>query len=138
RVVIVGDEAIEGAASLGLEGKKVTMVQGGESYSWPPYVMGGAARREPLARFLKKGKVDAKFNASVKDVQKDVVVLDVAGNEEKVEYDTLVVAVGRTRVNDLFTAFKGKNRELYVIGDAKEVRNMTPSSHEGYWVGRTI
>ena len=138
RVVIVGDEAIEGAASLGLEGKKVTMVQGGESYFWPPYVMAGAARREPLIRFLKKGKVDTKFNASVKDVQKDVVVLDVAGNEEKVEYDTLVVAVGRTRVNDLFTAFKGKNRELYVIGDAKEVRNMTPSSHEGYWVGRTI
>jgi 2,4-dienoyl-CoA reductase-like NADH-dependent reductase (Old Yellow Enzyme family)/thioredoxin reductase len=138
KVVIFGGEAVEAAASLGLEGKKVTMLQEGEDISWPSYIFPGGARREPLLRFLKKGKVDIRFHAAIKEIEDDKVTISVNGQEEKLDYDTVIVAIGRSRVDSLFNALKGKNREVYIIGDAKEPRELTPASHEGYWAGRVI
>ena len=58
--------------------------------------------------------------------------------EESVEADTVVVALGREPVNDLYQQMNGRERAVYIIGDAKEVRSMPSATHEGFWVGRII
>jgi hypothetical protein len=70
KVVVVGNEAVEAAASLCNEGKSVTLVQDQASYVWPCYVTGGGARREPLTRMLKKA--DTKFNAELRNYNQEV------------------------------------------------------------------
>jgi NADH dehydrogenase FAD-containing subunit len=138
RVVVFGQEGIEAAVSLAHDGKKVTFIQEGSEIDWPPYITGGGARREPLSRALVQRRVNALYNTSVKSVGKNTVTVETNGKEETIECDTVLFALGRERVNDLYLKYKGAGREVYVIGDAKEVRSMTPASHEGYWVGRTI
>ena len=137
-VVVFGKESIEAAVSLAKEGKKVTVIQSGDDYEWAPYLFAGGARREPLAINLKKLKVDVKFNSKVEEIGKGNVTIYSNENKEIIKCDTIVIAIGRKRVDNLFQSLKKEGRELYVIGDAKDVRNMTPASHEGYWVGRTI
>ena len=136
KVVLFGSEAIEAAVSLCNEGKKVTLLQEGDDYTWAPYILPGASRREPLIRGLKKA--DVQFNTKVTAITKDGVEVMTENGPQTIACDTVIAAPGRTKTDALFTALKGKNREIYVIGDAREVRNMTPASHEGYWVGRTI
>lgn len=135
-VIVFGDESIEAAASLCNDGKKVTLLQEGEDYNWPHYVFAGAARREPLLRYISKAKVV--FNSSVKSIKKDIVTINSNGKNEELKYDTIIDATGREKVDNLFTEYKSKGYELFVIGDAKDVRNMTPATHEGYWVGRIV
>lgn len=136
KVAVVGSEAVEAAASFCNEGKTVTLIQDQADYVWPNYITGGGARREPLGRMLKKA--DVKFNARLKEVTDSGIKIEFGGKEEAIECDTVIIAEGRDRVDGLFRKFAGKNRELHVVGDAREVRNMLTASHEGFWVGRTI
>jgi NADPH-dependent 2,4-dienoyl-CoA reductase/sulfur reductase-like enzyme len=138
KVVVIGDEGVEAAASLATDGCEVTWVTEADEIPWPPYIFPGGARREPLSRILDRKKVDVKTGAKVLSVGKDAVKIAAAGKEESVPCDTVIYAMGRDRINDLFLKYKAARREVHVIGDAKEVRNMTPASHEGYWIGRTI
>lgn len=136
RVVVVGSETVEAAASLCNEGKTVTLIQAQADYTWPEYIPGGSARREPLTRMLKKA--DVKFNARLTEVTDNGVKIVHDGKEEFIECDDVIIAEGRDKVDDLFWKFVGKNRELHVVGDAREPKTLLSASHEGYWAGRTI
>lgn len=136
KVAVVGGEAVEAAASLCNEGKTVILVQSGEGYTWPEYISGGAARREPLSRMLKEAV--AKFNAKLTEVTDSGIRIETGGKEEEIECDDVIIADGRTKKDDLFRKFYGKNREVYIVGDAKEVRTLLTASHEGYFAGRIV
>jgi 2-enoate reductase len=136
KVAVVGSEAIEAAASFCNEGKAVTLIQDQADYVWPNYITWGGARREPLGRMLKKA--DVKFNAKLTEVTDSGVKIVCDGKEETIECDSVIIAEGRDKVDGLYRKFVGKGRELHVVGDAREVRNMLTASHEGFWAGRTI
>ena len=138
-VVLGGNEGAEAAVSLAREGKKVTLVEATQAIAEAAYIYGGAARREPLNRYLSQEKVDIRLNRKVKSIQPGkVIVENCYGEEESIEADTVVVALGREPLNDLYRELNGRDRVVYIIGDAKEVRSMAPATQEGFWVGRNI
>jgi thioredoxin reductase len=138
-VVLGGNEGAEAAVSLAREGKKVTLVEETQGIAETPYIYWGAARRGPLSRYLVQEKVDVRLNTKVKAIASGKVILENRyGEEESVEADTVVVALGREPVNDLYQQLNGRERAVYIIGDAKEVRSMPAATHEGFWVGRII
>ena len=135
-VVVTGSEAVELAASLCNERKKVTIVQKDDDFQWPDYITPGGARREPLTKMLQKA--DKRFGSEIVKVTEDEVTIKTGDNEESIPYDNLIISNGRTKNNALYYDMVGKNREVYCIGDARDVRTILNASHEGYWVGRTI
>src|SRR5665648_89719 len=118
KVAVVGGEAVEAAASLCNEGKAVTLIQSHADYNWPLYITGGGARREPLTRMLKKA--DAKFNAELKEVTDNGIKIVCNGKEETIDCDTVIIAEGREKVDELYRKLVGKNRELHIVGDARD------------------
>ena len=93
-------------------------------------------RREPLTKMLQKA--DKRFGSEIVKVTEDEVTIKTGDNEESIPYDNLIISNGRTKNNALYYDMVGKNREVYCIGDARDVRTILNASHEGYWVGRTI
>ena len=137
-VVVGGHEGAEAAVSLAREGKQVTLVEGGADIAWPAYIYGGGARHDPLVRYLNQEKVRILTGHKVKVVTANAVQLEGPWGEETVAADTVLVALGREPEDSLFQAINERGKEIYLVGDAKEVRSMPPASHEGFWVGRKI
>jgi 2-enoate reductase len=135
-VVLGGNDGAEAALSLARQGKEVTLVEKSANIALPFFF---SARREPLFRWMKEEKVTILAEHKVKAATGDTLTLaDKRGVEKKVAYDTIVVAVGREPVNELNQAIATRGREVYLIGDAKEPRNMKDANQEAFWVGRHI
>lgn len=66
--------------------------------------------------------------------------VDVANNGSMLHLgaDTLVLAVGSSRVNDLVSELKALELEFYTIGDCIEPRDAMEAINEGAEVGRLI
>jgi 2,4-dienoyl-CoA reductase-like NADH-dependent reductase (Old Yellow Enzyme family)/thioredoxin reductase len=138
-VVLGGNDGAEAALSLARQGKEVTLVEKSANIALPSYIFFFSARREPLFRWMKEDKVTILTEHKVKAATGDTLTLaDKFGVEKKVPYDTIVVAVGREPVNELYQAIATRGREVYLIGDAKEPRNMKDANQEAFWVGRHI
>ncbi len=137
-VVIGGHEGAEAAVSLAREGKEVTLVEEGTEIASPAYIYGGAARREPLLRYLAQEKVTVLTRHKFQGVTGNEVLFAHRWGEEKVIADTVVMALGREPEDALYKTIGTRGREVYVIGDAREVRSMPAATHEGFWVGRHI
>jgi 2,4-dienoyl-CoA reductase-like NADH-dependent reductase (Old Yellow Enzyme family)/thioredoxin reductase len=137
-VILGGHEGAEAAVSLAREGKEVTLIEEGDDIGWPAYIYGGGARHEPLVRYLAQGKVRILTQHNVKTVNAGTVQLAGPGGETTVAADTILIALGREPEDALYKALGTRGREVYLIGDAKEVRSMPSASHEGFWVGRHV
>ena len=116
----------------------MTLVEEGEEVAWPPYIYGGGARHEPLMRYLAQEKVKILTQHRVKTVNAGEVHLAGPRGETTVSADTILIALGREPEDSLYKTLGTRGREVYLIGDAKEVRSMPPASHEGFWVGRHV
>ena len=53
-------------------------------------------------------------------------------------FDTVVLAVGMRKVNDLEQPLTEKGMNVHVIGDAKEPRQIYDAVREGFMIGMTI
>ena len=137
-VILGGHEGAEGAVSLAREGKEVTLVEEGEEVAWPAYIYGGGARREPLMRYLSQAGVKILTQHKVKMVSEGEVQLSGSRGDVTVAAETILIALGREPEDNLYKILGTRGREVYLIGDAREVRSMPPASHEGFWVGRQI
>jgi len=138
-VILGGNEGAEAALSLAREGKEVTLVEEGGNIALPPYIFLFSCRREPLFRWMKEEKVTILTEHKVKAATGDTLTLaDKWGVKKTVAYDTIVVAVDREPVNELYNAIATRGREVYLLGDAKEPRNMKEDNQEAFWLGRHI
>ena len=138
-VVLGGNDGAETSVSLAREGKEVTLVEEGSDIAYPSYIYLFSCRREPLSRWLKETKVTILTNHKLKAATgNEVTLADQSGAEKTVAYDTIVVAVGREPVNELYQAIAKRGREVYLLGDAKEPGNMKDDNREAFWVGRHI
>jgi pyruvate/2-oxoglutarate dehydrogenase complex dihydrolipoamide dehydrogenase (E3) component len=116
-VLVIGGGLVgsETADYLSSKGKNVTIVE----------MLGHIAEGiGPAALFflrnrLKEKQVKIMTRTTVKSIADDGVVVETASGEKRLgPFDTIVLAVGATAVNDLEEQAKDLVPEVYVIGDA--------------------
>jgi 2,4-dienoyl-CoA reductase (NADPH2) len=78
-----------------------------------------------LLRFLNEAKVQIRTGVKVKDItEKGVRVEGPAGKQELIEVDTVILALGRVAVDDLYSALRGQVPKIHKIGDCFEPRRL--------------
>jgi len=66
------------------------------------------------------------------------LVIDNDGNEQFLEAESIIIAVGNNPDNTLFNQVKKLGIEVYQIGDCLEVRSAKEAIYEGASIGRSI
>jgi 2-enoate reductase len=61
-----------------------------------------------------------------------------SGKKEELQADTLVLAIGLEADRQLYRAVAGSSADLFLIGDAREARNIMGAIWDAYEVGRSI
>ncbi|MBW1867777.1 MAG: hypothetical protein JRI73_00420 [Deltaproteobacteria bacterium] len=67
-----------------------------------------------------------------------VNLLDASAGEKSLDADTVVVSVGLKPERALYRSLAGKTPNLYLIGDAREARNIMGAVWDAYEVARAI
>ena len=140
RVVVVGGGQVGCEISLWLsqQGKEVTVVEklndlliGGRPIPWMNRVM--------LLDLLKFHKVDVMTNFSLFEVMdKGAVVIDKDSRRETLSADTIIIAVGLEPEQGIYRLLHGNLTNLYLIGDAREAKNIMNAIWDAYEVARAI
>ncbi len=134
---------IVGGGGLGLEtadflqdkGKQVTVV---EMLKRVGKDMGATVRWSLLHR-LKECGIRIFTSTRVDEIHRQGVVVTKNGKKETWEgFDTIVMATGMRSRNEMVHEIKGKEREVYVIGDAVKPRRGVDAMQEGAEVGLSI
>jgi pyruvate/2-oxoglutarate dehydrogenase complex dihydrolipoamide dehydrogenase (E3) component len=122
--VLGGNHGAETAASLGRDKKKVVLIEESDQVAMTDYTR-LYARYHLLLRFLEEEKVQIRTGLKVKEItEKGVKVQDKAGKQELIEVDTVILALGRVAVDDLYSALRGLVPKIHKIGDCFEPRRL--------------
>ncbi len=139
RVVVIGGGQVGCEISLWLsqQGKKVTVVEKlddllvGRPIPWMNRVM--------LLDLLKFHKVDIMTNSSLSEViDKGAVVINKDSRRDTLPADTIIIAVGLQPEQGIYRLLQGNLTNLYLIGDAREAKNIMNAIWDAYEVARTI
>jgi 2-enoate reductase len=140
RVVVVGGGQVGCEISLWLsqQGKKVTVVEklddlliGARPIPWMNRVM--------LLDLLKFHRVEVMTNFSLFEVtDKGAVVVNKDSSRETLLADTVIIAVGLESEQGIYRLLQGNITSLYLIGDAREAKNIMNAIWDAYEVARTI
>jgi 2-enoate reductase len=139
RVVVIGGGQVGCEISLWLsqQGKKVTVVEKlddllvGRPIPWMNRVM--------LLDLLKFHKVEVMTNASLSEVtDKGAVVVNKDSRIETLPADTVIIAVGLESEQGIYRLLQGNLTSLYLIGDAREAKNIMNAIWDAYEVARSI
>ncbi|MFW6113998.1 MAG: FAD-dependent oxidoreductase, partial [Actinomycetota bacterium] len=98
----------------------------------------GLSTRWTLLQDMRNLGIDTRKNAVAKRIEKDKVVVEVEGEEEKIPADSVVIAAGSCPVGELYRELKDSGMETYLIGDAREARKAIEAVREGYETGLRI
>jgi 2,4-dienoyl-CoA reductase-like NADH-dependent reductase (Old Yellow Enzyme family)/thioredoxin reductase len=138
-IVVGGHHGCEAAVSLAREKKKVTVVEESDSLAVTPYIY--IVRRIALQNYLEKEKITLLTKTKIKDINENkIIVTQEKGPQQELEFDTILIALGRTPNREFINHLKGKypSLECYEIGDCREPRNIMAAMHEGYRIGQRI
>ena len=142
RVVVVGGGLVGCELALWLRKqdstREVTLVE-----ALPDVLMVGTpvcdANTDMLKALLPFHGVKEELGARVVRTEPDGVVLHLCdGSEQKLEADTIAVAVGYRSENRLFQELQGLDAQLFQIGDANKVANIHYAIWDAYEVARGI
>lgn len=137
-ILVIGGGMVgcETADFLGqIMGCRVTLV---EALPRVAQDVGGSTRYFLLQR-LAQEKASIITSASVKRFVKDGVILERNGKEKTLSgFDTIVLATGIAPVNKFASKIRGRVKEMYVIGDAKQPRKALDAIAEAAEIGRKI
>jgi 2,4-dienoyl-CoA reductase (NADPH2) len=92
----------------------------------------GPSTRWVLMQSLKKHEVQLRTGTRLVEIGDDAVVVETDAGRERIEADTVVMAVGSRSVNDLVEDLRPLGVEVLVIGDAKTPRKFSDAIAEGY------
>jgi 2-enoate reductase len=139
RVVVIGGGQVGCEMSLWLsqQGKKVTVVEKlddlliGRPIPWMNRVM--------LLDLLEFHKVDTMTNCSLSEVtDKGAIVISKDSRREILPADTVIIAVGLEPEQGIYRSLRGNLTNLYLIGDAREAKNIMNAIWDAYEVARAI
>jgi 2-enoate reductase len=141
KVLIVGGglNGCETALWLAQQGKKVTIVEQLSELMTARKVPVPHANRIMLLDLLQFHKVEVLTGYYLAGITKEGA--DLIGQDfksKKVEADTVGISIGLEPCQALYDAVAGKVPNLYLIGDAREVRNVMGSMWDAYEVARAI
>ena len=78
-------------------------------------------------------------NINIKEIiDTGVVISDSMENQQTLEADTVVLSLGLVPEKQLHRELRGKTPNLYLIGDAREARNIMGAVWDAYEVARSI
>lgn len=139
-VVVVGGGLVgcETALHLAKQGRKVTIVEalGGLMSGGKPVPH---MNKIMLIDLLKFYKVDVILNSFLTEVTDGAAVISEEPSKKRtIKADTVVLSVGYRPDDRLFRELNGKFKELYLIGDSREVANFMNAIWDAYDIARTI
>lgn len=131
RAVVIGGGQIgaETALHLAVHRKNVTLVEmtGGIA------VKETAHPREFLLKAIAEYQINVLTNTVVKDIKTNSVIVGLSdGKTKEIEADTIVLAVGVQSVHTLADKLSNCGKQVVVVGDAKEVRQVMEAVTEGF------
>ncbi|MEE9491507.1 MAG: FAD-dependent oxidoreductase [Dehalococcoidia bacterium] len=137
KVVVVGGGEVgsELAWFLAEQGKKVTIVE---------MLYGVAVAVNMFSRFYLLDKlaelgIEILTNTTAKEItDKGVVAVDINGNKQVIEADTVALAIGFGSNNELGEKLRGEIPEVYTSGDCVKPGKIQEAIHGGSRVARQI
>lgn len=135
-VVIIGggEVGLEVAEYLAEKGRRVTVIEAlDELARGLPEIV-----KLPLLIRLEELDVAIRTKATVKEIQKEAVIIQWKGLETKVNANTVILAVGYESNQQLFDRVKGRVSEAYLIGDSVKPRRLLEAIQEGFEIGIKI
>lgn len=136
KVVIMGGALVgcDTALFLAERGRSVTVVRRGERIG-RELTLG--FRHRVLSRFEEMG-VTRIPGVTYGEISGNGLVITKENQQELLEADTVVVAVGYMANDSLYNVLKGEVPELYLVGDAKEPRSIYEAIHEAFDIAMDI
>ncbi|MFC1930268.1 FAD-dependent oxidoreductase, partial [Chloroflexota bacterium] len=139
-IIIIGGglTGCETALWLAQQGKKVTIV---EMLDEP--MRAGIpvmhANRTMLIDLLKFHRVDILTNTRLLEVKDDgVELIDISFCRRKLHANNVIMAAGLDSDQNLFRSLAGKTPNVYLIGDAKQPRNIMYAIWDAYEVAKNV
>ncbi|MCH3963527.1 MAG: FAD-dependent oxidoreductase [Clostridium sp.] len=142
---IGSDVAIVGAGLVGSEtalwlkqnGKNVTLIESSEK------ILGGGhdmpfMNYDMLKDMLNYNKVDIMTSSLVKEINGQGGVVNTKDGDKSFEADTIILSVGYKSNNTLYHELCDVVDDIYVLGDAKNVKNIMYAIWDAYEVSRNI
>ncbi|MDS0223366.1 FAD-dependent oxidoreductase [Haloarcula sp. S1AR25-5A] len=131
-----GDVGCDVATYLAAQGTAVTIVEQTDRIAPDKERI---SRIDMLQQFDKNRRIDTKTGETVVSIEESAVVTTTeSGIESTYETDTVVVAAGHESNNDLAMELEADPVEVYIVGDARESRNILRATHEGTEAGISI
>ena len=140
RIAIIGAGLV--GAELGLwlaqEGKQVTIVE------MTPQILGGPKAMpfpnyDMLKDLLNHHNIEILTETAAESVTAEGLVVRNNGEEKLIPADTIISAVGYRSDNSLFKEMSTEtDKEMYILGDAKNVHNIMYAVWDAYEVARTV
>jgi len=135
--------AILGGGSVGCElaielsylGKRVTIIEQQDALA----KNGNVQYRAGLLRHLSgNDKINSLLNTSCLKIKNKQVIIEQDGQEQTIDYDTLVIACGFKNDISKIEQFYGIALETRYVGDCKKPASVTEATTEGYFLGSSI
>ncbi|MBF8984024.1 FAD-dependent oxidoreductase [Lutibacter sp. B2] len=137
--VIIGGGLVgcETALWLAQQGKKVTIVETLDNIlSTGPALC--HANSEMLRDLLKFHNVKIKTSSSITGVNDKGAVIKSENKEEIVPADSIILAIGYNSEKQLYYKLRDNSKEMYLLGDARQVQNIMNAIWDAYEVSRNI
>lgn len=135
-VLILGGGLVgcEEGIYLAMNGRKVTLVEmKPELCRDAPYL-----HHEAVILEMERLGIESHTNARCVEIVPDGAVVEINGENVKMEADTVIIAAGVCARIDEVESFRVCAEEFWVIGDCKQGRNVHYAIHEGYDAGTYI
>jgi len=138
-IIVVGGGLVGCETGLWLQqqGKKVTIVE-----ALPEIIGGGAdmcfANYDMLKDLLDFNKIDVCRNSTVIAVNDTSVIVKTSEEQKEIKADTIMVAIGYRSNSGLYDSMTSSNKELYNVGDSRNVHNIMYAIWDAYQVARGL
>lgn len=136
-VVWGGHEGAEAAVSLARQGKKVTILEASASVAEASFLK-YVGRQMLLRNYLDEEGVEILTGSVVETVGENSLSYRRNGKKKEINFDTLVVALGRVPHDQLARQLKEVVPELFAVGDCLEPHSIRHSIHSAARVALEI
>ncbi len=138
-VLIVGAGLVgcETALWLAQKGRKVTIVEGEDDILGGPHNL-AFANYDMLKDLLKLNGVEVKLETKLAGVNEKGGIVNSKGKDEEIKADTVIMAVGYKSEKSLYEKLRMEVGEIYLLGDARNVKNIMYAIWDAYEIARSI
>jgi len=94
--------------------------------------------REMLIDLLNHKGVNIYDDTSILNIGKNQVSIERKGESKELEYDSIVSSIGYYSERSLYEEIDKSGKEIYIVGDSRQVKNIMYAVWDGYEVGNNI